>query len=588
MVSDKPTPAQSGDGRGKKQVWQRVMLGSFLLCAGGIASIGLAYIWGGEATFWTLLLREAGSGLLIAGVTSGLVRVLIESNWDQIKEERAEFDRKRQQVHFNALESQMGTQAKRLIRMTTTLGALHTLGIPQVYAHRGEWAKRLKTELKHPQVTNIRVIGIALNDLLRGEKEEFKPIWDLIVKYVDRTQPLPDSTKQLNIQLLIINPKCQGARLRAVGENREFHATSGRLEGDVNFAVDALSKLKRLAQTKDDEEKRRGEKPRVKFEFKLYNLPPMLFLVQTNLVSYVQPYYFWGSRSYDERMPLFQCPSSTNLYDGLRDHFEFIWNQASIEPDELVLEHCVGTDNAVQQLRVRNIFVDPDDARKRILYLLEHTRSTLCIKGISLHSFFDADGQLYWRLKKLVERGVRVKLLLLDPECEQAKYRAFREWLIEQGETALPYEEWSKDSRYLKDSNLWKDTRMSIRGIRSLSNAGAQAQIEAHLYGCSPSCFVLIADDRAALLEQYHYGKLQESAEETGRSSVILGKDMALYEFERPITHGREDDVKLDSDDSGVTRDTFALLQDDFDFVFTKCSQLVSEAAVQAAGRARG
>ena len=65
-----------------------------------------------------------------------------------------------------------------------------------------------------------------------------------------------------------------------------------------------------------------------------------------------------------------------------------------------------------------------------MLWLLQHAKRRVYIQGITLRSFFD--GKVLNRaINELVERGnVEIKILLLDPQSDQARYRSYREYLL--------------------------------------------------------------------------------------------------------------------------------------------------------------
>jgi hypothetical protein len=115
--------------------------------------------------------------------------------------------------------------------------------------------------------------------------------------------------------------------------------------------------------------------------------------------------------------------------------------------------------------------------------------------------------------------------MLLDPECDQAKVRAYREFLLN-SERKLSFEEFTRG--HYQTSKLRSDL---LDTIGKIARKHGGTGVKTRKYGTAPHMFVLIGDD-SAFVEQYSYGKL---ASQVPDEEVILGSDMPLIEYQRKI-----------------------------------------------------
>ena len=236
--------------------------------------------------------------------------------------------------------------------------------------------------------------------------------------------------------------------------------------------------------------------------------------------------------------------------------FELIWDHASLTSSGVVEEYNRGVDEGLHQCGLINVFHDHREARPRLAWLINQAKKHVYIQGISLKSYFDGL-ELHAAIKALVERGdVEIKVLLLDPDSEQARYRSFREYLL--NKPPLTFEEFLKRPELHMNSDLYRDTQKSIERIQNME---PHNNFQVRLYDSAPTCFMLLVDD-SVLVEQYHYGDLR-SPRSTMVSS-ILGEDTALYEYshQQSKLYDSREEVHM-----------FELMKDHFDFVFAKCSK---------------
>lgn len=449
-------------------------------------------------------------------------------------------------------------------RMTTSLtassaslDAMSSSGMVRMYSSRADAAGDMLRDLTSPTTLTIRLIGISLNDFVRADNPTLGRAWKAI-----ESRLLSEPERQaLDVKILLIDPQCFGAQLRSQAESREHHALVGRLKEDVDAVARALRSLERTVAA-------RAANTTVKFECHVYRLPPILFLCHIDSTCYVQQYFFWSARDNTAAIPVFQfrkvseASSTYSIHNQMRHHFDFIWTHASVSLEAYLEQVSVGADRGVAQLGADNIFTSPDEAARRMEYLIRNAKHTVALQGVSLQSFFK-QGTLCQALYDVIDRRtVDVRVLLLNPSCEQAVYRSYRERLfLHRGPG---FSDYRSQRKFHVDSDLCRDTHSTLMRIRAhvtaLRERGVSPdtlRLHVRLYDSAPACFMLRVDD-TVLVEQYHYGKLVPP-DQLGRSQAILGKDMPLFEFIKNPSSLYEP-VPLKS--------PFGLLEDHFRFAF--------------------
>lgn len=453
-----------------------------------------------------------------------------------------------------------------IAKQTASLEAMASSGIGRVFSTRAEACKDMGRDLIDPNNTCIRIIGISLNDFMRGDQRVLHEAWKTLEKYIRGELSV---NKELDIKVLIIDPRCLGAQFRSDSEVRGQDAVPGHLSDDVNAVVKALVKLESAAKS--------GViKTGVSFECHLYRLPPILFLCLVDAACYVQQYHFWSARTTNTPIPVLKYGRHSEVADiypmhaEMTAHFDWIWTKASIKVSDYYEKAVVGVDRGLNECGAVNVYTDHLEAFKRIQWLLENAKEKVSIQGISLHSFFRA-GKLFRAISKLVESGqVDLEVLLLDPVCDQAMYRSFRERLFAAPEQT--FEQYKLDPEQHRETDLYQDTRRSTENIRTMvsditrikKDSQWNLRLAVKFYESAPSCFMLRVDE-TVLVEQYHYGNFIPD-EDLGHVPVILGKDMPVIEYSA-LMPSIQDDIQL--------RSPFKLLKDHFDFVFKHAKQEV-------------
>lgn len=565
-----------------------VVIGSILLVLIGIGMTVLAYtVLPKSPNLGTDLVRGIGIGLIGAAITSGAVSYLITRFPKRFQNQIDKFVQdevvtKLERFNNNIIEKfgelQEGTseQTKRLVQISKSLIAMDKLGMSRIYAHRNEASEDMLQDVENSHLSKIRFIGISLNDFIRHENPGLHQVWQIIENYIAHPNNAPPRTTPLDIKVLIIDPNCLGAYLRSVGENRR--GQESMLMKDLQITSGLLRQLEAVAKSNSTG---------VTFTFRYYQLPPQMFLLSTDRASYIEPYYFWASRSASAYMPVSQFTSQNNsqIHLSMEEHFNLIWDWASISSQEFNDQHQVGTDKGMCQSGARNVFSDPALARKRMLWLLQNAKKRVYIQGITLNSFVDDNNpDLFVAIQNLILNGVELKMLLLDPESEQAVYRAFREHHLQTGlpafEDCEPFLNYLKDQQGFMNEPLYREVFTSIQKLRHKARLAKDRNLfQTKIYQAAPSCFMLLADD-TVLVEQYQYGKIKPGVSDV--VSPILGKDMPVIEFAK-YGSVKQPPIQLESDSEGSPfaslqeREAYSLMESHFEFVFEHCARSIDE-----------
>ena len=469
-------------------------------------------------------------------------------------------------IEFTVDET-IAKQTASLTAQTSSLAAMMESGIVQIYPSRADAAPHLFDDLTDVNNTKIDIIGISLNDFALGHQQRLGKAWEAISNYVESGR-IGSKDGGLRIRVLVVDPDSLGAVLRSSAELRESVPTPVNLKANVNAITDSMLNLVRASEEKSKE-------TGVTFECRLYRTAPISFLCLVDTVCYVEQYHFWSKRADGTPIPVLKYRRDRKalypMHAQMEQHFQWIWEKASIDIREFKTQVAVGVDSGMCQSSAENVYTDPATARERMLYLLEHAEKEVDIQGIPLHSFLSEGDRLLGALADLVKKGsLRIRILLIDPGSDQAKFRSYREALFVNPK--LTWKEYSARPGTHEASSLYRHTDMAIRNLKRMvrdvaasdPGAGWKLNLEAGTYSTAPHCFSLRVDD-SMLVEQYHYGKVAPQ----GRHAV-LGKDMPVIEFVnkspdrdvyKSLPPARWEELSL--------RRPFRLLEDHFEFAWT-------------------
>jgi hypothetical protein len=491
---------------------------------------------------------------------------------------------------FKPVSEDAKASLRSLADASLSFAAMHGGGMTRIYRNRSEASLDMAQDLTAPDVTKIRILGISLNDFVLDNRDKLYIAFGMIQDALRRDKKNRDQKSNdkasaanangsaLDVKLLILDPCSYGAQQRYKAETQLPNAPRSRLKHDVETVADKLIEFKK--EILQQAERCIGEKPQMQFDVRVYRTTPQLFLAWTDRCCYLQQYFFWKSRAAEGAVPVFRFqpiksdpramadkfePPKLNMHEEIESHFDWIWDKASISLEEFCHDHVVGCDMGLSQADATNVFMDPQTSRERIISLLRSVKegSQVDLLGISLHSYFGRGQPIAKELLEKVFRtpGVTVRVLCIDPNCEQAKIRSYREVMLPDLE--LDKVNASDFTRYAEkgsidsaESDLSRHTQQTLANLSELLKSNAvKCKLEAWKYKCAPTCFMLRVDERA-LFEPYTYGKLDRSSK-----SRTLGGDMPLFEFIEP----KDDQDRLF--DKVDNRNPVGLLKDHFDFI---------------------
>lgn len=165
---------------------------------------------------------------------------------------------------------------------------------------------------------------------------------------------------------------------------------------------------------------------------------------------------------------------------------------------------------------ILNIYEKRSVAENDIIKYINNAKEKVFIMGISLRTFFQGNGKLNNTVKEKlynVKQKAIWKILVLDPDCEQAKLRSERE---------------EAEGTALEEGTLFREVNSTISEVKGIKRTSKAIDERVHIrkYYGSPSCFLLIIDD-VMFIEQYQYGEKGEDECE----KKIVGEKVPLLMF---------------------------------------------------------
>ena len=142
------------------------------------------------------------------------------------------------------VKKDIAAQTEELKKMSQSLDSMARCGIVQVYTSRVDAAPDMKRDLLDQGNSKIRLIGISLNDFIQSIDQSLGEAWDTLQQYILGNKLISNSTKNLDIKILIIDPLSFGAALRSGSES---HKTSTALE--TRLDTDVMGDCKILPKT---------------------------------------------------------------------------------------------------------------------------------------------------------------------------------------------------------------------------------------------------------------------------------------------------------------------------------------------------
>lgn len=512
-----------------------------------LSLIGLyfTFIYADPSNFWIFIGREILKGVLITSIIAGLLRWFFNAQF--VKELRLLEDLKESHMskELAKLKTDVEKQTHQITEYAMSLDAMNKCGVTRIYSSRTEASEDIKNAIENALINcqNIKVVGISLNEFTRDENDIMHDAWSSIEDALREEGKLEKSS----VKAMIIDPQSRGGFLRANAENTNDKKT--RLDLDIQKAISDFMELQ-------NEIENIGESS---FEARLYRTSPIFYMVWTPDVAFIQQYYFRPKHKSDVKIPVSKfIPTAGEkvfkIHEELEFHFDWLWNNAAIPINEYKIENSIGIFNAVNKANIKNIIFDYTVSKNRIIHLINSSSKTLMLKAISLNSYFQYN-ELTSALYEACLRGVEVNILLIDPKCEQAKMRSFREYKIFEGD--VKKDEFIADDELIRNQKLYKDTRNTLKTIKNLNRELEKEKsnkfLNVKLYDSAPEAFIIL-NEINLIIEQYHYGKLPGN-----KSRTILGGDIPLIEYE-------DNDNKLSP---------YKIYKDHFEFVYKYYSKTI-------------
>ena len=449
-----------------------------------------------------------------------------------------------------------------LQRQVESIQVMEESNLIAIFPSRSSAASAIRSAIDSS--SEVRLMGISLNEFFRSDQSSFRKAWQ------DLVEAIRLGHKQARI--LLIDPYCHGAVLRSYSETAHTEMVTGRLETDVLDAARHLWQIR----------KKLGRNIQ-RLHVHLYQLPPTAFLCHLDSTTFVQHYHFWRERLAGSPVPLLQYrkldPGQPGpcIHAEMEQHFNFIWDFASIDLEDFLPTPSRGLEWGSHAAGMDSVFIDRSRPNNRMRDEIKNS-NRIWIQGITLKAFFTEGSQLSNKLREKISEAdekTDIRIMLLDPDCDQAKERAYREYQLS-FDSKLPFDEFSQ--HYYQRSKLVSDLGETIsrikRMIATLSGAKPAVRVEARKYRTAPHMFVLIGD-RSAFVEQYSYGKIAGESSALQGETVILGSDMPLIEYKQQIDpiYGRmigEIRGREDADSQQLRPQPYPLLKNHFEYAWSR------------------
>ena len=510
------------------------------------------------------LSTQLGAGLLVSAVGAALLQILVLRVRRRYDTELGDLDTANRNdqaritaEHLASVSATISDLSARVLehdRRTdhALIASLDSIGIAKVYAGLGEAAPTLIESLNDSSTHQILLLGVSLEDFVRpGEHADLHQAWRTVEDQIKRGHR-DSSSGSLHVKVLLLDPNSAGAQLLCHDNTEaERQEKTSRLRNDVDYVARRLIQLTRLQLADVHNE--------VTLEVRFYRVLPQMFLCATDRRAFSHPYLVPRAGDSDQSGPVFQFELGSAMHRRVVTHFDLLW-EAAVPAAQARRDFADGTDRGLHQSGISNIYTNSVRARERIIRLIESAENRIWIQGISLYPM------LMSAVTRAIEdavqrRGVDIRLLILDPDCEQAISKSYQELVATRADASVgeSWERYRRDPATHRRSQLYNMIRESIRRAIEIGGPADPNRYQVRLYDSAPGSYLLLVDDRG-LVEQYHYGAEPRSH----RSPLELAEEMPLVEYQAEGSN-------LFPTDGGHR--PFSFLENHFDFVFTQLSR---------------
>jgi hypothetical protein len=407
--------------------------------------------------------------------------------------------------------------------------------IADMFPSRALAAEAMRDAVLHPDVTEVRILGIALNEFLNSSHNS---AWSVIHKYLTAELPLANRSKKLSVKVLVCDPKSLAAQLLHV-PNAAVHAPPripsiheeyrSPLEADFEHVTARLQPLLNRQQSGNDA---------VTFEFRIYREFPSNFLFIAGRTTFVQPYYLHQYGQERPRLPVLKYDSTAAMSTALIHQFDVMWTKAAAPPDSMIDGKPVRIDGGAARSGIVELYTNAATASAQLERLLRSAKRRVFMQGVSNIPIIR--GELHDAFIQVVNReDVIVRILILDPRSEAAKQKTFARYESIGDERAaggwLAYRaaEAHRDAPH-QSSDIYDNIRIALNWfLRIARDANRDAPGKVKIRLCSSvEAFIMIADDYV-LYEPYHFGN-EFNLSFPAQTPLQLAGNMPLVEFHPP------------------------------------------------------
>jgi hypothetical protein len=529
---------QSSDSRllriGYDLIAVNLWLRTAILTAISVGLIVLSFHWQviTRPTIPSFLASQLGTGLLVGAVGAALVQAFVMSAPQKMQEF---MDELQSQPREATLESRLAELTAELrshdLRTRTVAGdVLGRLGVLDVFTSAEDTMAGISAALSGPTVTEIRLLGLSLSTWFGGRRHSHGADWP--GRQLERLllEAAPESVRHggLHVRILLLDPASLSLRLLTHGTGSESTEELERLRNEIHETADHLSTLGREVAHLHN-----GNSLQVRF----YPAVPAFFLFAARPGVFMRSYYH--GLAADSRAvasaAVWHFSADSATYQATCRHFDAIWDTDSVPCEDSLGHKSIGTDQGIGESGIINIYTARDSAQQRIQWLISHARKRVWIQGVSLshHLSQPLEDSI---LRLLRSPNIDTRILILDPDSDQAIRKSYRDYLLDQdGSTPIDYDKYAQDAHLHHTSDIYGRLRHSAQRFRSMSLRAAAANFQVRQYACAPTSYILIADDHV-LIEQFHYGKPVD-VNDSIHAQLQLAREMPLIEYIRPGSH---------------------------------------------------
>jgi hypothetical protein len=527
-------PARSSESRifriGYSLVRADLWLRTVILVAISAALIVLAFQWHllSRPTIASYLAAQLGTGLLVAAVGAALVQAFVMSAPQTLQQLVEELQARPRGATVEDRLAELTAELRAYELRTRVDDVLTRTGVEDVLTSPEKVAAKISSVLADPAVTDVRLLGLSLTTLFGGRRNSRGPDWpdQKLERLLLREEPGSGRRPGIRVRVLLVDPDCLSLRLLARGSTEESAYELGRLMREIREVAERLSELSGKVAGR-----RNGNSLHVRF----YRAVPPFFLFAAREGALSRSYFHgMGVVRPGALTPaaVWQYSAESPTYQATCQHFDAIWEKDSVPCGEVLAHMAIGTDQGIGESGVLNIYTSRPSAEARIKSLIENAKERVWIQGVSLshHLSPPLEEEV---LKLLYDRSIDTRILILDPDSDQAVRKSYRDYLLDQdGSAIIDYETYARDRTQHNTSGFYGRLRHSAQQFENMSAKSAAGTFQVRQYACAPTSYILIADDHA-LIEQFHYGKPVDAGGPV-KAQLQLAREMPLIEYGPP------------------------------------------------------